>query len=314
VSAAPKAVIRPSRPAIAVVILSFNQREQTLRCLRHLLELTADEGPFDVLLWDNGSKDETAAAVVDAFPSVSVHPSPENLGVARGRNAAAKWAIDAFDPELLLFLDNDIVVEKGFVGSLLQPFVGSQRNRVGQTQAKLRLADQPELLNDGGGCRIQFWLGRTRPVGYGEPDRGQYDTPSHCISCGGAMMVRTDVFLELGGFDEQFSPFGPEDIDFSLRLQAAGWEAWYIPAAVGFHDVNHTFGASGYSEDYAAHRAKHWMRLMRRHASALDWIGFVLIGVPVIAGRVLVREARKGNLAALRGLVRGALGRSKHGG
>jgi hypothetical protein len=51
------------------------------------------------------------------------------------------------------------------------------------------------------------------------------------------------------------------------------------------------------------------MTLMRRHASLPDWLGFVFIGVPLITGRVIVREARKGNLlAALKGLVRGAVG------
>jgi GT2 family glycosyltransferase len=307
----PNPATKPSGTRIAVVILSLNQCTQTLRCLRHLLPLAATEGPFDVLLWDNGSKDGTAAAVQAAFPSVLVHACPENLGVAGGRNAAARLAIEVFAPEFLLFLDNDIVVENGFVASLAGPFLRPDGDRVGQTQAKLRLADQPELLNDGGGCRIQFWLGRTRPVGYGEVDRGQYDTPTRCVACGGAMMVRTHLFTALGGFDERFSPFGPEDLDFSLRLQAAGWQAWYIPGAVGLHDVNHTFGATGYSEDYAAHRARHWLQLMRRHASVLDWIGFICIGVPVIAGRVIAREARKGNLAALRGLLRGAFGRSK---
>lgn len=294
---------------IAVAVLSYNQRQQTLRCLRHLLDLAASEGPFEVLLWDNGSRDGTAAAVMDAFPDVRVEACPENLGVAGGRNAAAKLAMQCFDPDFILFLDNDIVVQAGFVSALLAPFLAPGGERIGQAQAKLRLADQPQLLNDGGGCRVQFWLGRTRPVGYGEVDRGQRDTPAKCVACGGAMMVRAEVFRALGGFDERYSPFGPEDLDFSLRLQEAGWEAWYMPAAVGFHDVNHTFGAAGYSEDYARHRAKHWMALMRRHASPLDWLGFMLVGVPLIAGRVFLREVRKGNFGALRGLVRGALGR-----
>jgi hypothetical protein len=300
-----------SQRRIAVVVLSFNQREQTVRCLERLTAVPADGDAFGVLLWDNGSKDRTVEAVATRLPSLSVHACPSNLGVASGRNAAAIRAIELFGPELLLFLDNDIVVEDGFVSALAAPFDDARGARIGQTQAKLRLADEPELLNDGGGCRVQFWLGRTTPVGYREPDRGQRDEPAQCIACGGAMMVRTDVFRELGGFDERFSPYGPEDLDFSMRLQDAGWEAWYIPAAVGFHDVNHTFGAAGYSEDYATHRARHWMQLMRRHASALDWLGFLLVGVPLIAARVLVREGRKGNLAALRGLARGAFGRPR---
>jgi GT2 family glycosyltransferase len=298
------------KPRIAVVILSFNQREQTLRCLQALLEKRPAEGPFDVLLWDNGSRDGTAEAAAVAFPDVSVHAHPENLGVAGGRNAAGRQAIEEFDPELLLFLDNDIVVLDGFVGRMAETLAAPGNERIGQTQAKLMLADQPEVLHYGGGSRLQFWRGITQPVGYGELDRGQYDTPTRCTACGGAMMVRTRIFQELAGFDESFSPYGPEDLDFSLRLQEAGWEAWYVPDAVGLHDYNHTFGAAGYSEDYARHRARHWMMLMRRHASPLDWLGFLFVGVPLIAGRVVLREARKGNLlAALRGLVRGALGR-----
>ncbi|UCC14594.1 MAG: glycosyltransferase family 2 protein [Gammaproteobacteria bacterium] len=296
-------------PDIAVVILTFRQKEQTLRCLRHLLQQRDRQTAFNVFLWDNGSGDDTAAAVVDEFPDVMVHVSPANLGVAGGRNAAATEAIRAWNPLYLLFLDNDMVVQPGFVSGLAKPLVQAGDGRVGQTQAKLRLADEPERLNDGGGCRIQFWLGRTRPVGFGEVDRGQYDIPKPCVSCGGAMMVRTDLFQELGGFDEQFNPFGPEDLDFSLRLNEAGWESWYAPTAVAVHDVNHTFGGGDYSEEYATHRSRHWLRLMRRHAGIMDWLGFVLVGAPIIFGRVLIRELGKGNLGAIRGLVRGTLKR-----
>lgn len=297
---------------LAVIVLTVNQRTQTLRCLEHLNALHPDEGPFDVLLWDNGSTDGTADAVRRAFPSVFVHACDKNLGVAKGRNGAARLAVEHFDPSLLLFLDNDIVVRRGFVASLRSPFNAPGGARIGQVQAKLLLADDPSRLNDGGGCRIRFWLAQTRPVGYGEADTGRYDEPTRCVACGGAMMVRTGVFRQLHGFDEQFTPFGPEDIDFSLRLREAGWEAWYIPEAVGVHDVNHTFGAAGYSEDYAAHRARHWMRLMRRHASPAEWLGFLLIGIPFVGLRVVWREGRKRNLSALRGLLRGAFARSNN--
>ena len=298
----------PGAPEIAVIILTYRQKEQTLRCLRHLLPLDSVGPNFRVLLWDNGSNDDTAHAVSMEFPPVQVHVNTSNLGVAGGRNAAAAEAIRQWRPEFLLFLDNDMVVEPGFVAALWQPFQGVTGASLGQTQAKLRLAEHPDLLNDGGGCRIQFWLGRTRPVGYGEVDKGQYDTPTRCVSCGGAMMVRSDLFQELGGFDELFNPFGPEDLDFSLRLQESGWESWYIPDAVAYHDVTHTFGGGEYTEEYAAYRSRHWLRLMRRHARIGDWIGFVLIGMPIIAGRVIGRELRRGNLGALRGLIRGALG------
>ncbi|MGH7544425.1 MAG: glycosyltransferase family 2 protein [Gemmatimonadota bacterium] len=293
---------------VAVLVLTFDQREKTLRCLA---DLRAQQGaPFDIVLWDNGSGDGTAERVRAEFPEVLVHAHPVNLGVASGRNAAAALAIERLDPSHLLFLDNDITPWPGFIRELLAPF--EHDGRLAQTQGKLRYTDDPERLNDGGGHRVQFWLARTTPVGYKEIDEGQHDRPAPCLPCGGAMMVRTDVFRELGGFDSTFDPFGPEDLDFSLRVREAGWRALYIPTAVAYHEVTHTFGA-GYTEDYARLKAGHWLRLMHRHASPWEQFGFVVVGAPLALGQMVLREVRRGNVSAVRGVLRGAweLGRSR---
>jgi GT2 family glycosyltransferase len=287
-------------PSVVVIILTYNQRDKVLTCLSSLM--AAEAVPPAVLVWDNGSQDGTAADVSAAFPSVWVHVSRINLGVAAGRNAAAALAIERHRPEYLLFLDNDMRLEQRFVSALLEPL--RQSERVGQTQAKLRLAHEPTRLNDGGGCRVNFVLGQTRPVGFGEIDCGQYDTLRPCVACGGAMAVRTTLFERLGGFDERFNPFGPEDLDFSLRLRRAGWEALFVPRAVAFHEVSHTFGA-GYTEEYARHKARHWLLFMRRHASPFEKASFLLVGAPLMVGRMLVRETRRGNSKALRGILQG---------
>ena len=285
---------------VVVIILTYNQREKTLLCLSSLM--AAEDTPPAVLVWDNGSHDRTSEAVRAAYPSVLVQASISNLGVAGGRNAAAELAICTYQPECLLFLDNDMRLERHFVSALLAPLTRSER--VGQTQAKLRFANDPRRLNDGGGCHINFILGQTRPVGYGELDRGQYDTPRACVACGGAMAVRTAIFQQLDGFDLRFNPFGPEDLDFSLRLKRAGYEAQFIPDAVAYHEVSHTFGA-GYTQEYARHKARHWLLFMRRHASLLQLAGFLLFGGPYMLGHMLVRELRRGNVKAVRGVFQG---------
>jgi GT2 family glycosyltransferase len=284
-----------------IIILTFNQLEKTRRCLAALAEGEITE---PVLLWDNGSEDSTAESIRAEFPYVRVHEHPANLGVASGRNAAAALARELYDPRFLLFLDNDILVEAGFVQALKRVF--DDNSRLGQAQAKLRLMDDRMRLNDGGGARVNFLLWQISPVGYGELDAGQYDIVKPCICCGGAMMVRAEVFRELGGFDTLFDPFGPEDLDFSLRLQKAGYGALYVPQAVAYHKVSHTFG-EGYSEEYARHKSRHWFHFMRRHASPLQQLGFFLLGAPYLAVRVAVREGSKGNLGAVRGLFRGIL-------
>jgi GT2 family glycosyltransferase len=297
-----KTTVPATQKDIVTIILTYNQKDKTLVCLTTLLD--GEDIPFQVLVWDNGSQDGTVAAVNEAFPSVLTHYSETNLGVAGGRNAAAQLAIHVFDATHLLFLDNDILVESAFVKALYEPFQNDLQ--MGQTQAKLRFMHDRSLINDGGGARISFVFWRVKPVGFGEQDKGQYDAASPCISCGGAMMVRSDVFQQLDGFDPLFGPFGPEDLDFSLRLQKLGYKAMYIPKAVGYHQVSHTFG-EGYSEEYARHKSRHWLLFMRRHANIWQKISFYIFGAPILAVQVFIREARRGNLGAIRGLVQGLL-------
>jgi hypothetical protein len=295
--------VNPVSDSVAIVILTLEQRETTLRMLASLMPQV--EPGMRVLLWDNGSTDGTVEAVRTAYPAVLAHHHPVNLGVASGRNAGARLALERFHPRYLLFLDNDLVLRPRFVRELLD--VLERDPSVGQVQAKLLYLDEPTRINDGGGCRINFLLGQTDPVGFKEIDRGQCERVAPCISGGGAMMVRAALFEQLGGFDAVFDPFGPEDLDFSLRLQAAGHRALYIPTAVALHAVNHTYEGHGYTAVYARSKARHWLRFLRRHGTPLQQAGFFLVGVPVIAVRMIWRELRRGNARALLGAARGLL-------
>lgn len=295
----------PGAARIAVVVLSYRQPELTLGVLGSLARCTDPD--FRVLVWDNGSGpgDETVERVRRDFPEATVVGWPENLGVAGGRNAAARHALELWDPDYLLFLDNDMEVEPGFVSELARPL--DEDPEIGQTQAKLLYMDDRQRINDGGGCRIVWWRGRTEAVGKGELDRGQYDEAKACMACcGGAMMVRAEVFRELEGFDEAFNPFGPEDLDFSLRVLEAGWRNLYVPTAVTYHKVMHT-GVEGYAEDYARNKVRSWFRLLRRHAPPAQRFAFYMIGGPLAVLEMAWRETRRGNFAAAAGAVREAV-------
>jgi GT2 family glycosyltransferase len=295
-------MVENNQPNIVVIILTWNQRDTTLRCIESLVP--ANQYEYKILIWDNGSDDGTVQAIQETYPTVLTHHHEQNLGVAGGRNAAARLATELLDPTHLVFLDNDMLVEPGFIRSLHDPFVNNAR--VGQTQAKLRFMNDRSRINDGGGGIINYVLWQITPVGYGQLDYGQFDQIRPCNSCGGAMMVRAEVFQELGGFDMAFNPFGPEDLDFSLRLQKAGYEALFVPQAVAYHVVSHSFG-SGYSEEYARHKSRHWLIFMRRHASPWQKLAFYILGAPYLAVNVAIREGRKGNWRAIRGLLRGVV-------
>ena len=114
---------------VIVVILTYNQKTTTLECLDSLLG--NENMPFKVLVWDNGSRDGTIEAVNKAFPDVLTHYSESNLGVAGGRNEAAQLAIHEFGATHILFLDNDILVERHNKAQAVAIFLGAQSEQLG---------------------------------------------------------------------------------------------------------------------------------------------------------------------------------------
>lgn len=299
----------PTRPQgrrceVVAVLLTVDQRRATLRCLASLGAI--EQPKLEILLWDNGSDDGTADEVAAAFPRVVIHREPHNAGVASGRNGGARLAAEKFDPRFFFFLDNDMVVDPGCLEALVAPFADDPA--LGQTTGKIRQLDERERLYGAGGCQVSFWRGDTRHVGYGELDRGQYDESKRCIPSGGCMLVRRDLFARLGGFDTTFDPYGPEDLDFGLRAVASGYHGLYVPGAIVYHEPEpgRTFESGRYTERYASNRVRHWLELMRRHASLAEKTGFFLLGGPYLMTMLLTREWRRGNLrATIRGLVRG---------
>ena len=141
------------RPEIAVIILTINQKDKTLRCLESFRAV--HRPPYRIFLWDNGSADGTLDAVRALFPDVALAASPHNLGVASGRNAAAELAISKLDPAYLFFIDNDMTVSPGFLSVLHAPFAEDQR--LAQTTGKI--AWQSDEADSGAGPRVIYGAG-----------------------------------------------------------------------------------------------------------------------------------------------------------
>jgi hypothetical protein len=87
------------------------------------------------------------------------------------------WHFAHYDPEYLLFLDNDMIVTRGLSRRSPGDAIESDEKHA-QAQAKIRFHNEPQRINDAGGCRINFWLGRTNPVGFlSELDKGTVRPP-----------------------------------------------------------------------------------------------------------------------------------------
>jgi len=279
---------------VAIILLTINQKNKTLECLRSLSKINYHNK--EILVFDNGSTDKTIEAINEEFPGVKTYYSAVNLGVASGRNKAAEIALDLINPDYFLFLDNDVTVEKEFLEKLIIPF--AEDDNVAVTTSKIKCNDNSGLIFSAGGCKINFWLGKTSPRGSKKRDTEKYNKPIDCISNGGCMMVKKSVFYELNGFDPIFNPYGPEDLDFSLRVISKSYRVRYVPEAVIYHEPQPSRSSSGgkITNEYMKQKSKNWFIFLLRHASLPQKIFFLLFFAPLKFSWFCLVEMLKGNL------------------
>src|SRR6266566_803907 len=212
-------------PSVSIVVLNWNGRRHLTACLESLLALDYPASRLQIVLCDNGSTDGSVEFVRQRFPNVTVVPLDHNYGFAEGNNRAAKVATG----EWVGFLNNDMWVEPSWLKNMVAP-----------------LDDMPGLacvasrIMNWDGSHIDFIGGGVSFHGHGyQLDDGAQtsiqDKPRRLLfACGGAMLIRRDLFLEIGGFDPGFFAFF-EDVDLGWRLNILGHDVWYTPDATAYH-------------------------------------------------------------------------------
>jgi GT2 family glycosyltransferase len=218
---------------VVVIVLSWNGREDTLACLDSL----ARSKGVDVrtVVVDNGSIDETVAAVRSRHPGVEVIANGANLGFAEGNNVGLRFARRT-DADYVLLLNNDTMVAPDAIAQLVAE--AERRPDAGALCPLILYRDQPQRIWYAG-ARFDPRRGHNgRHTGYGEPDRGQYDRVREIgRGTGAAMLVRRAALEGVGLLDGDLF-LQVEDVEWSLRMRRAGWRIFFVPAGRVWHRVS----------------------------------------------------------------------------
>ncbi len=214
-------------PLVSVIILSYNGKEWTLRCLTSMHQTSYPN--YEVILVDNASTDGTLEAVganVKGIP-LKIIQSTKNLYFAGGNNLAVREAKGTY----IAFLNNDTILTKDWLTAL----VGCMESdgSVGACQSKLLNYDDPRRIDSTGD--FLNLVGSSVSRGWLEMDRGQYDESVDIFSARGAcMMVRRTVLEKVGLFDEDYLATY-EDIDLNWRIRLAGFKVRFAPKSIVYH-------------------------------------------------------------------------------
>ena len=191
-----------------------------ITCLESIAE-NVTEVAYEVIVVLNDPTPEISAAMEQLVTGASVFTFRANLGFGGGVNFAAERARGS----CIVLLNDDCVVSPGWLESLVET---AQRHvrcvAVGST-----FLHPDGTLQEAGA--VVWSDGSTAAIGDGI-EAGDMRFERRCDYCsGGSLLIRKDVWDQLGGFDPAYYPAYFEDVDFCFRAAEAGWETWYQPLA-----------------------------------------------------------------------------------
>jgi GT2 family glycosyltransferase len=222
----------PNSDAVAVVVVTHQSADHLADLLQALMPQLGEAD--EVTIVDNASTDGTPRLARSLHERVTVIETNANLGFAGGCHVGA----ESTRSPLLLFLNPDSQPQPGCLDKLRAASV--EHPDWGAWQAAVLLDD--DRINTDGGI-VHFlgmgWAGDCeRPISTLPKEDCEIPFPS-----GAAMVVRRDVWEQLGGLDREYFMYG-EDLDLGLRLWLAGHRVGLVPAAWVLHSYEFDKGTA----------------------------------------------------------------------
>jgi len=207
-----------SAPKVSIIIVNYNGKELLQKCLDSLLKVNYDN--FEIILVDNNSTDGTVEFITKNYPSLIIIKLDSNKGFAEPNNVAAKISKGKY----LLFLNNDTVVTPNFISEMV---------KVMETDKKIAICQSLLLKPDGSVDSSGDFIDH---LGVVYNSKTKIDEIREVSSARGAsMLVRSDIFEKLDGFDQKFF-ITFEDVDLCWRSWILGYRVLIIPTSIVYHE------------------------------------------------------------------------------
>ena len=242
---------------VSIIIPTYNGLNHLKSLLPSIEEVDFPKRNIEVIIVDNNSVDNTKSYIKENYKDLCriIHLR-ENAGFCKACNIGAKTA----EGKWLVFLNNDMKLDKNFLKGFLEVIDGTDIVCGG---AKILSWD---------GSKIDFVKGSINPLGFGFNDfygkkyeEGTFNTSYPLLfPCGGAMIIRKDIFSEVKGFDEKYYMLF-EDVDLGWRLNLFGYKVYFCPNAVCYHKGHATLSKKNIMERIFYHERNAFFNIFKNY-------------------------------------------------
>jgi GT2 family glycosyltransferase len=263
---------------LSIVIVSFNTRDDTVRCIESLLA-APPAVDFEIVVVDNASSDDSVAVLRERFPGVRVIQQSSNLGFAGANNVG----IRATAGELVLLLNSDTIVPAGAIDALVGRLRANPRAAIagprlvdGQGRVELSFGPMISPINELRQKVLMALHHRRMRMASRWVERATSNEHEVDWVSGAALLVHRRDAEAVGLLDERYFLY-TEDVDFCASIRARGRAVLFTPAAT----ITHLRGRSratapkrmnaAYRRSQIAFYEKHhprWAPLLRAYLKA----------------------------------------------
>ena len=278
---------------LSIITINYNGLKDTCE----LIESIPFNKEMEVIVVDNASTQDEASIISEKYPHIKVIRSPHNLGFAGGNNIGIKEAKGKF----ILLINNDTYFKEFNIESLIQRLESS--DRIGIVCPKLRFAWGNNSIQYAGYTPLSPITVRNQAIGFGEEDKGQYETAhSTPYAHGAAMLIKREAIDTVGLMPECFFLYY-EELDWSIMFTRAGYEIWYDPACTVFHKESQTTGQNSPLRTYYITRNR--LLLVKRNYKGINkYLSYIYL-IGIVATRDILKYTFQGRLNLVKAVYRG---------
>jgi len=282
---------------IAIAILGYNSVDYLRKFLPSFY--TSDLENAELIYIDNASNDISIQYVHEHFPDIKVFKIDVNKGFTNGYVKSLPY----INAEYYVLINSDVEVEDGWLTPMFEALENDKT--IAACQPKILSYKEKNLFEYSGACGGYIdYLGypfcRGRMLDYIEEDQGQYNDAKQIFwATGACMMIKANVYHDLGGLDNDFYAH-MEEIDLCWRINDAGYKIMVYPQARVFHVGGSIIKYKSFQKTYRNFRNNLIMIYKNLPSNKIWYILPIRFGLDAIAA---YRWLLTGNFTEFRAIV-----------